>query len=269
MRFNDKHTCLDFFDKGVPADLFINKKQWPEGRKLMMRHELIQNFQLYKPHFNKSVKYVCNSFYEAYAKSQPKIIDFMLKDNACLGNMSGTLIVNAGQGVTKTMFYSLAHHSFTDFEFTYMAFTRATYSSLTALDSMIHLDVQEKTSKFDVHECVGDKYGEMKISGYDIAGEIITLLGFIKFCDVEVKTLKPKEKSRAFGVKYFNEQKQTIDILDCTWFTSAIRGEGFKVSGHLRWQVYGPNNSLRRLQWIPEFEKEGYTREAKILKTNP
>jgi hypothetical protein len=53
--------------------------------------------------------------------------------------------------------------------------------------------------------------------------------------------------------------------LDSTWFTTIVRSEGFKVGGHFRMQPFGKNLSDRKLIWISPFDKNGYTRKAKIL----
>lgn len=73
----------------------------------------------------------------------------------------------------------------------------------------------------------------------------------------------PKEKH--LGEKYVNETNYKVEILDSTYFTTISRTEGFGVNGHFRFQPWGPNMSQRKLQWIAAYEKEGYTRKAKIL----
>jgi hypothetical protein len=87
---------------------------------------------------------------------------------------------------------------------------------------------------------------------------------FIHNCEIETKVVKPKEKHRLYGVKYFNESKSPFTILDCTWFTNLIRDTPFTVNGHFRWQPCGVNYSKKKLIWIDAFEKKGYTRKAKI-----
>lgn len=88
---------------------------------------------------------------------------------------------------------------------------------------------------------------------------------FLKYCELETKIIKSNGRANHIGVKYVNETKSAIEVLDSTWFTTIVKSDGFMVRGHFRFQPYGPNNSLRRLQWIDGFEKEGYTRTAKVL----
>lgn len=87
-------------------------------------------------------------------------------------------------------------------------------------------------------------------------------LNFIEHCEIEQKLLKPKEKYRNAGQKYYNESKSDIKILDCRWFTELLRDTPFTVRGHLRWQFHGEGRKGRKLIWIDEFQKEGYHRKA-------
>lgn len=79
---------------------------------------------------------------------------------------------------------------------------------------------------------------------------ILLAINFIKYCEIEVKVLKPKEKYRSNGQKYFNESKSDVQILDCKWFTELIRDVPFRVRGHFRWQFHGEGRKGRKLIWI-------------------
>jgi hypothetical protein len=92
-------------------------------------------------------------------------------------------------------------------------------------------------------------------------------LYFIHNCEIDTKVIKPNEKYRNNGNKYFNESKSDITILDCRWFTDLIRDIPFKVKGHLRWQVHGEKRGKRKLIWISDYEKTGYVRQAQKTQT--
>lgn len=91
---------------------------------------------------------------------------------------------------------------------------------------------------------------------------------FLQFADVETKLLKSGHEIRE-GVmcKYKSNLDFPITVVDATWFTTLVHSDAFKVRGHFRLQPYGPENSKRKLIWINEFQKDGYTREAKKLST--
>jgi hypothetical protein len=91
---------------------------------------------------------------------------------------------------------------------------------------------------------------------------ILLAIWFIKNCEIETKVLQPKEKHRQEGIKYYNESKSPITILNCNWFTNLVRDIPFSVKGHFRWQPCGEKLQRRKLIWIEEFEKSGYNRKA-------
>jgi len=97
---------------------------------------------------------------------------------------------------------------------------------------------------------------------------VLTTLYFINNCEIETKVLPPKQKHKINGEKHFNESKNDILILDCKWFTDLIRDTPFTVRGHLRWQPHGEKRSKRKLIWIDEFEKSGYSVKAKKTATD-
>lgn len=93
---------------------------------------------------------------------------------------------------------------------------------------------------------------------------------FMQYAQTEIKNLKPYHKDMS-GVlcRYENKSKLPINIIDSTWFTSLVKSDSFKVRGHFRLQPYGHGLKNRKLIWINDFVKEGYTREAKILSEHP
>lgn len=91
---------------------------------------------------------------------------------------------------------------------------------------------------------------------------MLTAIYFIHNCEIEQRVIEPNKKDRINGQKYFNESKSNVVVLDCRWFTELIRDSPFQVKGHLRWQVHGEKRTKRKLIWISDFEKQGYTRKA-------
>jgi hypothetical protein len=58
---------------------------------------------------------------------------------------------------------------------------------------------------------------------------------------------------------------QKIDYLDCSWYTTIIRNEGFNVRGHFRLQPCGKGKQDKKLIYIHEFRKHGYIRRARLM----
>lgn len=93
--------------------------------------------------------------------------------------------------------------------------------------------------------------------------QFLKLLFFIEFSDVEYKLLGPNQK---YGTKregnYLNGTKRDIAIVDSNWNIITINNNAFTVSGHLRFQPIGKDRLGRKLIFIQEFDKSGYTRKG-------
>lgn len=107
------------------------------------------------------------------------------------------------------------------------------------------------------------------IEPYNMGGlsfETITnICLFKKYAQVETKYLKPNSKLKDIDCKYVNDTKLNLCFLDSKWFTTLVKSDGFKVRGHFRLQPYGAGMADRKLIWISDFEKTGYTAPARIL----
>jgi hypothetical protein len=84
-----------------------------------------------------------------------------------------------------------------------------------------------------------------------------------KYSQVETKILEPHSKVKAFNCKYYNDTDHQIEIMDSTWFTTLVKSDEFKVRGHFRFQACGQAFKDKKLIWIKDFKKEGYTRKAR------
>jgi len=97
------------------------------------------------------------------------------------------------------------------------------------------------------------------------------ILLFMQFAEIETvitegKPSKGKSKVKFNNEKFLNESKIQIEIIDSNWFKRLIRTGAFKVKGHFRLQPYGTLNLLRKLIWIDDYTKNGYSLQPKILR---
>ena len=82
---------------------------------------------------------------------------------------------------------------------------------------------------------------------------------FKKYAKVEIEISKCGEKKKSNILKddVRNILPFNVKILDCTWFTTICRNEGFKVRGHFRLQPKKVNGEwVKELIYINEFEKK-------------
>lgn len=95
--------------------------------------------------------------------------------------------------------------------------------------------------------------------------KMATVHFFKEFAEVETKFIGANKTVKEIGCKYVNDTKLDITYLDSKWFTNLVKSEGFNVRGHFRLQPFGEGLKQRKLIWINDFEKSGYTAKARIL----
>lgn len=263
MKINYKNTALGFAED--PANFLFylaeDSKKMSEPERIAFGRSLRQAFkesQLMEL-MTKNIRYVTEPFWKAFQKSKSKLHDLIMKEEV---NETGILIIS-GQPFTLTVYYAvlinIVEGEETKFRILFNQFSKHSKNDYINLD--ISITETEDSSK----EFIWSGFTEQGLTRKVWVAEIILFLLFIKYCEIETKVIKAEKKDHHIGVKYVNETKSDVTILDSTWFTTIVRSEGFGVSGHFRMQPYGPGMSLRRLQWISAFEKDGYTRTAKKL----
>lgn len=95
--------------------------------------------------------------------------------------------------------------------------------------------------------------------------DTLLLLLFFKYAEVDEKILPPTKRLKNFECKYVNDSSSNVSILNITHFTTIHQPNGFPVRGHFRFQPHGEGLKERKLIWIKDFMKEGYTINAKII----
>lgn len=115
-----------------------------------------------------------------------------------------------------------------------------------------------------------NEYGDWYIKSFrcDFNEVIEYLLGvhlFKKYAQVLIENVKPNSKVKTIGCKYVNDTRFNLKYLDSKWFTTFIKSDAFKVSGHFRLQPKKKDGEwTKELIWITDFEKLGYTANARI-----
>lgn len=268
MKINYKNTALELLVNPknmaihTPGDGGYSNKPMTQKQDLDLLY-MIQG-QFAKPEFAASFKdniqYVTQPFYEAYRKAGDKLRPICLKEPI---QEQGTLIFKF-EHHTQTMFYRIENtgkDDAKDVNAMIIMFTKHNNSDSFALDLFVILSHDDDAFADYVWKGFVDQ-------GRDVTWFIADLLlfkTFLKYVEVETKVIPGNKKDFHIGTKYLNETKDKIQILDSTYFTTISRTEGFGVRGHFRFQPYGIGMKDRRLQWISEYQKNGYTRTAKIL----
>ncbi len=99
---------------------------------------------------------------------------------------------------------------------------------------------------------------------FDLFYAVIPMLAIYYFAEIETSIIDSSKSKKVVlsGEKYLNENAVPVKIINSNWFTTIIRSEGFGVRGHFRLQPCGEGRNERKLIWIKDFVKNGYTRIA-------
>lgn len=257
MKFDKNKTCLEFLENGINCEFLLGKRDWPVARRMLMKQDIKDAMIAHKDSFSERVQFITQPFYSAFKDAQTKITDILKEEP--LGTISGTFLVNAGSGVVKTIFYAIANPEPKNFSAQYIEFSRSKHDDITFCASAIQI-----IDNGDVNYYIADDYEKQHIDHFLLIAEFVLMCGFLKYCDIETKIIKPQEKYKdTYNIKYFNETKSNIEILDSRWFTEIVRSEGFKVRGHFRLQPYGQGMVKKKWIYINSFDKTGYTSPAK------
>jgi hypothetical protein len=232
--------------------------------------EMRQNFNNYAPYFGRKVQIITKPFAEAIDLAKPKMIAdelFRLSEQE-----SGTIFLPSG----LTFLYYFSPFSLVEGDygdhlfFTFLDDCLIGYSRQKSNDEQGLFCFVCKGFLNESHhllESQGFKGQSAMVNEIDsqFSTLIMAIINFIKYCPVETTHLNPKGKSKDILCKYVNDTSTHIDIYDSKWFTTLVKSDAFKVRGHFRLQPCGEGLKDRKLIWVNEFQKSGYTAPARKL----
>lgn len=265
MKVNYKNTALGLLTKMDLTQFRIvdDGGETDYNQKVRLAQSIVRIWPNMSPRFANKIRFMSEPFYLAYEKSCHKLADVIDAEDI---DESGVIIFKASKSETNTVFYSLqtwGKGKEYEMDATVMIFNNSTHENKPSLGiiSQRRPGMPVGGARFYAAESA-QKAGVTPIS---TIADILTMVLFIKYCELETKIIKAGKKENHIGIKYLNETSQQIEILDSTWFTTIVRSEGFNVRGHFRFQPCGHNLSERKLIWVSDYEKNGYTKNAKIL----
>lgn len=143
----------------------------------------------------------------------------------------------------------------------------ATIKNILMSFTMLTYEYENKSMSINLTHSFDTQENEPKYGLSFPVQTVVTFLLFKEYADLETKTIeKGKERKVVLNnEKYLTELELPVTIIDSTWFTTLIKSDAFKVSGHFRIQPYGEGLQQRKLIWIEEYVKGGIVRQAKML----
>lgn len=262
MKLNYKNTAIRFLEDSVNFPFDVPEYNVPMSipekwnLKYHIRNHAVDEIK--RQRYSLNIQYVTKPLYDAYLKSIGKIREVT---EAIKLEDYGTLIIPRDT-YTLTIFYFIkAEGKIGEWDYQTNMIVFAKHRSLTvhSLDCVVQV-MNHKSVRV-----VRKEFSALGWIDEDFVRQLILFKTFLRYAVTESKIVNAQRKERHLGEKYVNETKYNIQILDSTYFTTISRTEGFGVKGHFRLQPYGPGLTQKRLQWISDYQKQGYTRKAKIL----
>jgi hypothetical protein len=214
--------------------------------------------------FTRKVQYISKPFFEAFVKAHEKTAFRFCKEPV---EQSGTFIVPSRPTGQMTIFYRIAAKRDGEDEWLMECTIVVFYNSKDHVRPLLLAVIRRAETIHTTY--IDDDYKLDCTTPEELMSLVLCLNIFMKYCEVETKTVPPGKKAFKANQKYVNDTKSPIEVLDATWFTTFIRSEEFTVGaatgGFFRLQPCGKDNKDRKLIWISPFKKHGYTLKAKVL----
>jgi hypothetical protein len=261
MKINYKNTALGLLENINPYSFTIceDSDHSPIEYKRSVGMSVIKEFPKVAHLFKEKIQYISDPFYQAYNRSVNKLSSVLDSEPI---NQSGTFISKSSPSETNTIFYSITSEGKKeDFKLNAIIFF---FSKETNKDKPTLAIIVQKNAK-GFKSFLSEKATNNGLDEISVIADIFSLILFLKYCDLEIKEVKGNSKAVHISTKYVNETKNNIQILDSTWFTTLVKSDSFHVRGHFRFQPCGQALKDRKLIWISDYDKEGYTRQAKVL----
>lgn len=217
------------------------------------------------PYFRENIQYMSKSFILAVDQANDKLTDLyldILKNDTADMNVNGTFISGSASDDVVVMFHHEVRKGSDLLNISMFGFTKEGTPLFTYIDNATVFQNLWISSSYSFRY---KDHHEWKQFIHLWIVKIVVIDMFKRYAEVETKILPPKTKDNTIGCQYNNGTKLPITFLDSKWFTTLIKSDSFKVRGHFRLQAHGEGMKQRKLIWVNDFEKSGYTAPARKL----
>jgi hypothetical protein len=260
MKINhDKYPILQKLEQGIFGVIGMSES---DALIIPMHSDTMamvrDTFKANIPYFKKSIRYITEPLYNAMTQAREKLLATELIMD--LSSCSGTYLV----GDLQICYNISALPGVDKWEYVCYCFAGDRFMSFTGEDGKRNYSYG---SSFWFEIDNPSMEGRKEIAKQQFY-RLLMIINFLKYAEIQVKHLQPNRQIwDGPNCLYNNKSKYPVEIMDSTWFTTLVKSDAFKVRGHFRLQPYGEGLTKRKLVWINEFQKDGYTRQAKKLET--
>jgi len=226
--------------------------------------KIVELWKYAQPEFIKQINIISEPFYKSSKKAMPKLLDLyqdIIQNDLADFSINGTYIY----GNKTYMIHYETKKGTQDNELFFFVFDKRGVPKYFFIDSWKKEIWQNGwISKF---EGLPEKHNSDEAKKFIYSKLIIIILldMFKKYAEIETKYLPPNKITKDINCKYVNDTKLGINILDSKWFTTLVKSDAFTVHGHFRLQPCGKDMKDKKLIWINDFMKTGYTARARKL----
>jgi len=250
------HSALKFLNEDVP-NIVLRYTSEQEMKKFgqALSFSIIRSWKSIRHEAKENIQQVSTTFINAIEKARPKMHKNNLHDQLPM-IISGALIFGKTLYVYKLKRTSLLGSNIKTWSGDFFLFSggnlQCYHNTETGLNYVFG----------PMMEGVRTEHDENRMQ----SAVLLDIILFINFAEVETKILPPKSRIKDIDCKYINDTDLRITRYDSRWFTNLVQSEAFKVRGHFRLQPCGERMKDRKLVWISEYEKGGWSQKAGILK---
>lgn len=195
----------------------------------------------------KEIDIVSAPFVQAAYKAVPKLFSPDIMSQLPDFNLMGAMIVGKG-------FYPYVIVKKKDMVYSTSIFFEGTFCKWY-ISTVIDINADTVQDVFCSHKDINPEHGE--------SADIATTIALFKhFADTQTHILPVTKKTELYRCIYKNDLPANVNLLTCRWFTDLHKSNPFLVRGHFRCQPCGTDNMDRKLVWIDQYLKDGYTSEA-------
>ena len=219
----------------------------------------IREWKRYQQVFTHEVIIASKPFTDAAVKNADKILTATVLESIAETSLSGTLICDNLQ-------FCYRYNSLRDGDDDWESLVLDKYGQVVFIknkDGHFISSLMSKNETMTLDE----------LDTWEHYFEVMPVLMFLfrRYADIEIVESKPFKKVNLPEDEDSKDKTLLVDFelpikyMDCSWFRTIVRKEGFMVRGHFRMQPY--KNEKRewdyKLIYIEPFQKHGYTRTAK------
>jgi len=224
----------------------------------------VKTWKFHNNSFRNEINFITKPFMEACEKAEDKLRDLwldILKNDSADFDVKGCYIF----GDTVYMVDYEVKRGSQDQELSLYVFNKDGIPLLVFIDSAKYKTYQEGWVSNLYSSSIKKTESEIQHFIYSTLLKVVIFKMFKTYAEVETKEIAPNSKTKTIDCKYVNDTNFKITYLDSKWFTNLVKSDAFKVRGHFRLQPCGEGLKDRKLIWINDFEKSGYTAHARKL----